>query len=118
MIKKPVVCADIDGTLVTEVPVPNMYTISFQHPYQSRMAHILPNKRNIDVLKNWSARGRFVIVWSAAGQEWAVAVLQALGLTEYSDLTLEKPIAYLDDLDSDKWMGHRVWLNDEDTGNA
>lgn len=108
----PIVFTDIDGTLVDEIPVSNMYTITFKHPYQDREVHVLPNLRNIDLLKNWKARGRTVIAWSAAGHAWAFSVINALGLEDHVDIVMEKPIAYLDDLEAEMWMGQRVWLND------
>lgn len=105
---------DVDGTLIRDAydgeevcafPVP--------HPYRGN-AQVWKVKmhRNIDLLKDMSTRGRIIVVWSQAGYQWADAVVRALDLQNFVDLVIEKPIAYVDDLESQEFMGQRIFLRD------
>ena len=70
---------------------------------------LLPIEETIDYLKKSKIHGGTVIVWSAGGWEWAKNVVEVLELTEYVDAVMSKPIRYVDDLPSGKFMG--TWVN-------
>lgn len=91
---------DVDDTLV-------MWHSPFMTEETSLVINgqrIKPHEGNIKRLKEMKAKGQFVIVWSAAGYEWAATVLSHLELTQYVDLVMTKPRVYFDDLNSDVWM--------------
>ena len=58
----------------------------------------IPNEHAIYHLKKMKARGYAVVVWSAGGSEWADAVVTALGLRDYVDVTMPKIDFHLDDV--------------------
>jgi phosphoserine phosphatase len=66
--------------------------------------YLVPHKKHIDQLKMHKARGHTIIVWSAGGWEWADAVVKALGLTQYVDLCIEKPMWAYDDLQPNEFI--------------
>jgi hypothetical protein len=43
-------------------------------------------------------------------EDWAHAVVQALGLNDYVHMTMAKPSCYGDDLPAEAWMTNRVYL--------
>ena len=115
--KDQVVMFDVDGTLVQEIAATfENYmqddSILIIDPYTKQKLLHTHMLKNIELMKKWKARGRFVIVWSAGGHAWAKAVIEALQLQQYVDLIIEKPIAYVDDLTANEFMGTRVFLND------
>ena len=60
---------------------------------------VFPNKFTIEALKNHHAKGHKVIVWSYGGSKWAREVVRGLGLEEFVDVVMCKPIhSYYDDL--------------------
>ena len=65
---------------------------------------------HIQQLKNHKARGHVVVVWSQGGADWARKVVEELGLVEYVDVTIAKPMWYYDDIDSTLFMGKRTYL--------
>lgn len=73
---------------------------------------VKPHKQHIELLKKYKAKGKFIIVWSASGYEWAHEVIKTLGLESHVDLVLTKPRKYIDDLDANEWM-RRVYKKDE-----
>lgn len=95
---------DVDETLVLW---------SSDIPYEERIfiddgggitAYVTPHRKHIEQLKNHKARGHAVIVWSAGGSEWANAVVNSLGLSQYVDVVMRKPTWYYDDLKSNEFM--------------
>jgi phosphoserine phosphatase len=94
---------DIDDTLVREITkLENAHGTGIKfvpHPLRgNRPVPKYPMRRNIDLLRDMHARGRTIVVWSAAGWQWAEAVIKALALESYVHYVIEKPIAYVDDL--------------------
>lgn len=67
---------------------------------------VLPNKKHIELLKRYKAKGKIIFVWTQSGYAWGEAVVKALGLEEYVDFVLTKPEKYVDDLDANEWMEH------------
>jgi hydroxymethylpyrimidine pyrophosphatase-like HAD family hydrolase len=112
-----VIMVDIDGTLVKEISKndSNLHhtTVSIPHPLRGNEATLrIPMSKNIQLIKDMHTRGRFIVVWSAGGYAWADSVVRALNLENFVDLVMEKPIAYVDDLDCQDFMGHRIFLQD------
>lgn len=67
--------------------------------------YLVPHNKNIQELINHSNDGWEVIVWSAAGKEWAEAVVKALNLESYVDDVKCKPVKFMDDLRAIDFMG-------------
>jgi hydroxymethylpyrimidine pyrophosphatase-like HAD family hydrolase len=102
---------DVDGTLIgNTINTYDAYTIRIKNPYSGENCYAIPKHRNANLVREWKARGRTIIVWSAGGHAWAKAVVEALKLTDSVDLIMEKPICYLDDLTANEFMGTRVFL--------
>lgn len=114
-IKAPPYFSDVDDTIViwdvSEAPVEEL--VEVLDPFNDFGAKILlwPNKPMIEMIKTKKARGSYVTVWSAGGEAWANAVVNALGLTEFVDATMDKPHSYGDDLPCEKWMGERIFIS-------
>ncbi len=66
--------------------------------------YLVPNEKNIQELINHSNDGWEIIVWSAAGKEWAEAAVKALKLEPYVDDIKCKPVKFLDDLKASEFM--------------
>lgn len=99
-----VVCFDVDDTLVMwswpekfndRVVIINNY---------GHNTSLVPHEKHIALMKQFKARGYYVIVWSQGGFEWANAVVEALDLTAFVDEVKTKPKWYVDDLGSHIWM--------------
>lgn len=69
-----------------------------------------PSEAHIKLLKSYRERGFFNIVHSGAGYRHAESIIRQLGLEEYVDQIQTKPMRYIDDLISDKWMGTHLYL--------
>lgn len=107
--------SDIDSTLV-EYDLSNFDPAQYVTiPYVNGDVVVVPNKKNVNLLLKFYKLGYSVVAWSHSGADWAEAVVKALGIEHAVDYVVAKPHYYLDDLDSSKWMGHRVW-RDPKTG--
>ncbi len=60
-------------------------------------ARVVPHKRHIEMIKLHKSWGNGVVVWSRSGWEWAKIVVEKLGLTDYVDAVMCKPMYYYDD---------------------
>lgn len=80
-------------------------------PYLGTEVKFRKHEPHIQLLKEKKIRGHFIIVWSAGGHDWAKAVIEALDISEYVDLVLTKPKAYLDDKTAEEWMTERIYLS-------
>jgi FMN phosphatase YigB (HAD superfamily) len=107
-----IVCFDVDDTLVMWVwdqyerqQLEESGNLIQIHKGQFSTL-VSPHKEHIELLKRYKAKGKFVIVWSQSGYDWASTVVKALGLEEHVDLVLTKPEKYVDDLDANEWMEH------------
>jgi hypothetical protein len=58
----------------------------------------IANTPAIDHLKKMKSRGFSVVVWSAAGSNWAEAVVKVLNLENYVDICMSKISFHLDDV--------------------
>ena len=91
---------DVDETLVfwkTDFD-PNDDIIEAVDPYLGgQIIKLVPHHRHVNFLKRAKGQGRQVVVWSAGGAYWAKAVVEALGIEDYVDVIMSKPVAYCDD---------------------
>jgi predicted phosphatase len=70
------------------------------------------NREMVDQLKKHKSRHTAIIVWSAAGSEWAETVVKALELEDYVDLCISKPNWVYDDLPCTEFMPKSKWVGD------
>jgi FMN phosphatase YigB (HAD superfamily) len=118
LIKERVAYVDCDDTLILWEP--NKYK---HNPEEVVNMHdewgsfpVLPHKLNIEFVKKLKTQGYGIIIWSAAGAEWAERVVQKLGLEEIADFVTAKPEIALDDLlDATRIIKAVVWI-DPNTG--
>ncbi len=87
--------------------------IAIVDPYDSKIVFLRPHTRHVKLLTQMFGRGRHIIVWSAGGYKWAVAVIEALGLEDKVHLVMTKPAGYVDDLECSKWLTNRIYLKPE-----
>jgi hypothetical protein len=73
---------------------------------------VLINEIHRKLVKEMYHRGRYVIIWSARGHEWAEIVVKALGLENHVHMIMSKPIAYVDDVGADDFM-KRIYIREE-----
>ena len=115
-----VVCFDCDDTLVRWIwdeqerltHANEMLEISTTNRYQTM---VLPYYDHIELLKRYKAKGKFIIVWSQSGWEWAQTVVKTLKLEEFVDMIMTKPEKYIDDLDANEWMERVYFGKSNDT---
>lgn len=86
------------------------YNRVVKNPYSNSYISGKQNNKHIELMKQYKARGLFIIVWSKAGVLWAEAVVKHLKLEGYVDLVVTKFDRYVDDLEADKILGERVYL--------
>jgi hypothetical protein len=101
---------DVDDTLVIWNTPYHERDVNFRCPYKKEILTCTAHKPNIRILKEKFARGYLVIVWSQGGKAHADAVVKALGLQDFVNITCDKPEGYMDDLPCSEWMGTRLWL--------
>lgn len=82
-------------------------------PVEPWTTRLVPHKKHVEQLKAHKSRGSIVIVWSAAGSEWAETVAKTLGLEQYVDLCISKPTWVYDDLSVVEFMPEPIWMKDE-----
>lgn len=113
-----IVAYDVDDTLVMwdhlfDRPHDNglgEQAQAFIDPYDNSTNYLFPHKKHIALLRKHKGRGCYVRVWSAAGVEWAEAVIKQLGLEEFVDSVETKPSKYVDDLPGNEILGTRIYL--------
>jgi hypothetical protein len=101
---------DIDDTLIMHVSTGQNQAI--KDPIRTRYIYVKVNAPMVRLLEEELARGSQVCVWSRGGYQWAVNVLEALGLDKLPQeiVVLTKPYAYFDDKDVSEWMKDRVYI--------
>lgn len=75
--------------------------------------YLKPHNRHVEQLIAHKKRGHTTIVWSAGGSKWALAAVKALGIEEYVDLVLEKPMWCYDDKQPSEFMPKADYLEDK-----
>lgn len=105
-----VVCFDVDDTLVMwSWPEEfNSQVVTFNN--FGFPANLVPHQKHIELLKQFKARGHYVIVWSQGGWEWAQEVVRLLGLEGFVDEVKTKPKWIVDDLPASAWV-KRSWMD-------
>lgn len=100
-----VVGYDVDLTLVL-----------WNHPESSHEINgvpFKPHEEHIASIKQASAAGEHVVIWSKRGWKWARKVVKLLGLAPYVNTVQCKPSRYYDDKDANEWM-YRVFKGEEE----
>ena len=113
-----VVCFDVDDTLVIWGMADDPNAIEFENVcknsegnvFCSITEHLVPHKKHIEQIKKHHEAKNLVIVWSGGGAEWAEEVVTKLGLKEYVDLCLSKPVAIYDNEPISNWMPSPIWM--------
>lgn len=105
-----IVAFDIDQTLFMHEKWadPSIHTLI--NPYSGSKIYGYLNANHYELLKQYKARGLFVIVWSKAGVLWAEAVIKHYKLEPYVDLITTKFDRYVDDLEAKDILGERVYI--------
>lgn len=102
---------DIDGTLILHVGIGDLSDLNVSDPLEpSRTIRLKKHYAMIRILVEEHRRGACIKVWSRGGWEWAEAVIKALGLEQYVDEVMDKPMAYLDDVPVEDWLTNRVYI--------
>lgn len=115
-----VTMCDCDDTLImwskdsTENITPGPNKIAIIDPYDGVTLYLTPHKRHIKLLNDHLERGKKVVIWSAGGAPWALAVATALGFADKDVIVMCKPSVYVDDLQCQEFMGSRIYLEDHD----
>lgn len=110
-----VIFFDVDNTLVLPANEITKTTLRIIDPYDGEIRYREPHFPHMKLLRNYNARKAFVVVWSKNGYQWATAVINALGLTNFVDLIMTKPCVYVDDEPPVKWMGEHVFIPSTDS---
>lgn len=80
-------------------------TDGFEIGYAGQWSEILvPNWPQIEELKKYKIRGHKIVLWSAAGVEWAETVAKTLNIENVVDVCLCKPTYVFDDLPVSEFM--------------
>jgi hypothetical protein len=101
---------DVDDTLVMHNVPYDDHDIVIVNPYDNGPNYLGIHQKHISLLKQHKGRGKFIVVWSAAGAKWAETVVKALGIESFVDLIITKPSAYVDDLTGNEILGTRIYL--------
>jgi len=100
---------DVDNTLI-RMSFDETDSIPVTDPYDSITAYVVPLMDHIRLLKRMKSKGHTVIVWSVSGVHWAEQVVNSLGLQDYVDAVVGKPLVYVDDKEVSEWIGKRVYV--------
>src|SRR3990167_10206542 len=84
-------------------------TVDVLDPYTKETQTLYINETHVELLKRSKGRGRYIIVWSHAGYQWAEAVVKALQLERYVDVVMSKVEDYVDDLKCGKWITKNLY---------
>lgn len=108
---------DVDQTLVVwgDSPyMPGPGLVEFNN--NGTPVFLAPHPFHVWLLKNHAARGYGVLVWSAAGFDWAKEVVSVLGLTNYVNIIMPKLNKFVDDLPAHEILGEHLYFHNELTG--
>lgn len=106
---------DVDDTLLIyekDLPADRLHEV-FELSIEDRpffSTRVAPHHEHIERLKEHKAWGNGVIVWSRSGFEWAETAVKALGLENYVDACLAKPMYYYDDKPCCKILGEHRYI--------
>lgn len=94
----PPFASDVDDTLVLWSTPTNYNGPLVEFYCNGYKETAIPNIPAIEHLKKMRKRGHTVIVWSRGGEDWAEAVVEALGIGEYVDVVCDKLHYHMDDV--------------------
>lgn len=100
---------DVDDTLV--------YWNLSEHPGEPTIivdhvrgpVFLVPNQKNINLLKKLAKIGWYIRVHSGSGMEWAAAIVIALDLEPYVDVIEAKPLGNTDDQAPGDGLAYQVY---------
>lgn len=98
-----IVAFDVDDTLILwdehskDLTYPTEGRLVVICPYDGKPYSFLVHQRHVDFLKREKAKGSFIIVWSRSEGAWANAVVKALGMEDYVDISMGKVTKFIDD---------------------
>jgi hypothetical protein len=104
-----VVYFDVDGTLILDASEGSV-VVSIVDPYDGKKVLRAPHLPHIKLLTNYFGRDAHIIVWSKNGNQWAEAVVKALGIEKYVHQVMGKPFVFVDDEKPKAWMGEHVFM--------
>jgi predicted phosphatase len=107
----PTTAFDVDDTLLFWHVDEDLPTVTVE--CDGRTQELNVHTEHINQLKKHKLRGHQIIVWSAGGAAWALAAVKALGIEDYVDVVMSKPVWYYDDAHCSKWMGDPEYLHRE-----
>ena len=96
-------CFDVDWTLVEACLKTTKGAIKMKDPRTGEDIYFTRYEEHIDLLKQMKGRGRYIIVWSAAGWQWADAIVKILKIEHLVDQVMTKPLCMVDDKPIDSW---------------
>lgn len=105
---------DIDSTLVFDCEKTHPEALTAN--YYGSPRWVRPHHKQIQFLKTLKSRGFYVIAHSGNGYSWVAEITKLLKLEKYVDEAKSKPVFYIDDLDSNKWMGSRIYITEDNNG--
>ena len=72
----------------------------------------LPHKKHIEFLQRLKLQGYGIVIFSAAGANWAAKVVEELKITDLPDVVMSKPEFVIDDfLDAKKIIKSVMWIH-------
>lgn len=96
---------DTDNTLVLwDKPKSKLRRVKIRDPKSGDIHKLWVHEKHVKILKIIASHGDTVVVWSAAGAEWASAVVAALDLLPYVSYCLQKPDTVYDDEPTTQWI--------------
>lgn len=107
-------CFDCDDTLINWdiSKYPHTEDELVQVPDKQYHWKVLPHHKNIELLKRLKAQGYGIVVWSAAGNDWARTVIQMLGIEPFVDICMSKPELAVDDLlEAKRIIKSVIWID-------
>lgn len=106
------ICVDCDDTLILWKKAKKKdRVICFTDPYDGSQHYVVAHEGHIKILKDRKKRGATIVVWSQSGHAWATAIVRALNLESWVDITASKPIAIIDDKPASDWLSERIYLS-------
>ncbi len=110
---------DVDDTLIMHRILLITDSIDTQvevvNPYSNESRNYRINQNMVKLLKEEYARGNPIVLWSRRGAAWAKAVAEALDLTQYVSLIMDKPMVYFDDRDVSEWMKDKIYIGPDES---
>jgi len=105
-----ILTCDVDETLIVSTSDKSLKTRPIWDHVTNSFIMVQPHEPHVRLLIEEKARGRFIIVWSRGGHEWAENVVKGLGLVSSVDLIMSKPYAYVDDKPVQDWLYDRIFI--------